>query len=376
MYGATAEEDSRQVPRSRPNDREVFGARRIALGLAVIAIAALSFSHARLGSGASPADQQAAMASSSALAPHAALIPDQAEYGGQGGRPFKITTALGEFYFIADTEGVSGMEPTVFQYLPNDFSGDAVTPVGGVLKRSLIPEFLCYCAKRIFFTTASKGLWYVEELGHDVIHYLDFPEKATLRGISADYRFGKVYFCESTAGKVYMVKADDATSVEVVAEIPGAFDVVIDVVTYGDSVTSMYVSSPTDNCIYKARIEGSDIVGVKKFVHAAGIRSLDLSGNTTLFWVSAGSIYSVNLPSGVMARTVATNFVELTDIAAERGPESSIYVTDMGADAIYSMGQHGAHLTVAATSVAPRAIAFPPEITPPAPSTRSTSRRA
>merc|ERR1719197_2222758 len=164
-----------------------------------------------------------------------------------------------------------------------------------------------------------------------------------------------------------MVKADDATSVEVVAEIPGAFNVVIDVVTTGDAITSMYVSSPTDNCIYKARIEGSDVVGVKKFVHAAGIRSLDLSGNTTLFWVSAGSIYSVNLPSGVMARTVATNFVELTDIAAERGPESSIYVTDMGADSIYSMGQHGAHLTVAATGVAPRAIAFPPEITPPTP---------
>ena len=169
----------------------------------------------------------------------------------------------------------------------------------------------------------SQGLWYVEELGHDVVHYLDFPEKATLRGISADYRFGKVYFCESTAGKVYMVKADDATSVEVVAEIPGAFDVVIDVVTTGDAITSMYVSSPTDNCIYKARIEGSDVVGVKKFVHAAGIRSLDLSGNTTLFWVSAGSIYSVNLPSGVMARTVATNFVELTDIAADRAPEAS-----------------------------------------------------
>merc|ERR1719446_1930722 len=279
---------------------------------------------------ASSSTKDMQLASSTALAPKASLVADQAEYGGQGGRPFKITTALGEFYFVADTEGVSGMEPTIFQYLPNDFSGDAVTPVGGVLKRSLIPEFLCYCAKKIFFTTASKGLWYVEELGHDVIHYLDFPEKATLRGISADYRFGKVYFCESTAGKVYMVKADDATSVEVVAEIPGAFDVVI------------------------------DVVGVKKFVHAAGIRSLDLSGNTTLFWVSAGSIYSVNLPSGVMARTVATNFVELTDIAAERGPESSIYVTDMGADSIYSMGQHGAHLTVAATSVAPRAIAFPP----------------
>ena len=154
MYGATGEAPlSRRADGSQNDGSGRSSAWRVALGLGVIALAG-SLSVRRMSTGTP--STETAMAASSALAPRSAFVPDQQEYGGQGGRPFKITTALGEFYFVADTEGISGMEPTIFQYLPNDFSGDAVTPIGGVLKRSLIPEFLCYCAKKVFFTTASK----------------------------------------------------------------------------------------------------------------------------------------------------------------------------------------------------------------------------
>ena len=157
MYGALPAEAEAQSPLlgdNRGHARKLSRGGRAALGFAVIALVGAPALLHKMSASSSTKDME--VGTGTAPAPQTALVADQQEYGGQGGRPFKITTALGEFYFVADSEGISGMEPTIFQYLPNDFSGDAVTPVGGVLKRSLIPEFLCYCAKKVFFTTASK----------------------------------------------------------------------------------------------------------------------------------------------------------------------------------------------------------------------------
>ena len=182
MYGAVAEEDGAlrvaQVEYGsvsggeRPNAGERRSARSWRIGgVAALALALTAFvgavsvsrSGSSTGGAASSLSANTAMGAESAAAAsavdvaagaNAVAVANEADSG--VGLPFKITTALGEFYFIADTEGLDGMEPTIFQYLPNDFSGDAVTPIGGVLKRSLIPEFLVYCAKKIFFTTSSK----------------------------------------------------------------------------------------------------------------------------------------------------------------------------------------------------------------------------
>ena len=182
MYGAVAEEDGAlRVAQGeygsvsggeRPNAGERRSARSWRIGgVAALALALTAFvgavsvsrSGSSTGGAASSLSANTAMGAESAAAAsavdvaagaNAVAVANEADSG--VGLPFKITTALGEFYFIADTEGLDGMEPTIFQYLPNDFSGDAVTPIGGVLKRSLIPEFLVYCAKKIFFTTSSK----------------------------------------------------------------------------------------------------------------------------------------------------------------------------------------------------------------------------
>ena len=76
---------------------------RVALGLGVIALAG-SLSVRRMSMG-TPATETAMAASN---ASRAAPSCRTSKSGGQGGRPFKITTALGEFYFVADTEGISG----------------------------------------------------------------------------------------------------------------------------------------------------------------------------------------------------------------------------------------------------------------------------
>jgi hypothetical protein len=178
MYGATADEagvllsndaTAGQGERRAARSWRIGGVAALALALTAFAGAvAVSRSGAPVGGAASSLSASmsaggeaaaAATAVDAAAGSQAVAVASEAEK--DVGLPFKITTALGEFYFIADTEGLDGMEPTIFQYLPNDFSGDAVTPIGGVLKRSLIPEFLVYCAKKIFFTTSSKvrGEW-------------------------------------------------------------------------------------------------------------------------------------------------------------------------------------------------------------------------
>lgn len=331
----------------------------ILAGMAAFALVGAQFSGAAMPAGAT-------------LASAIGWNPDGVSDGTDGGsRPafnasshhdgdgYEVITALGEFYFTAAAMDDDGdMTTSLMQYLPEK----GVTIIDALSTDGLKPLYCTVVSKKIFVTTATHGIWAVDEETWSASKFLSLDSGAEPLGIIADYEQEYLYFVERANDAVYRVSASNSSDLIKICTVPSPYDIVLKMGN-GQGNSYIYVTS-TEGYIYRSLLDGS---GLTKLVDAAGAKGITISGNSTVYWVGSDSVYSARLPDIDDVKTLATGFSSLIDIQAQRNGEPSLFVSDVTTDSIYSMGIHGSHPKVVVSASTPRGLCFPTTPSPPSP---------